>query len=487
MADLDPRQIPSLYVRDLIDLAQRDDFDRIEATIERLAGCTRPIQLTGSTTTFDTATGESVRHYTTETEPLGRLLVACGNRRATRCPACSRTYAADTYQLIRAGLAGGKGAPEDVRTHPRVFVTLTAPSFGPVHNRPTTKSGKPFPCRCGTVHPAGHPTLGTPLAPKTYDYAGAVLFNAHAGALWARFTTYLRRAVAHAAGLTIAELREQCRISFAKVAEFQKRGLVHFHAIVRLDGPEGSTATPPDWANVDLLTAAVREAAPKVSLTVTGDSIGERELRWGQQLDVREITRPDATADASTPLTDAAVAGYVAKYATKSAEGTGTIDRPLYCGTCKGRGRIPTPNGLTDECTSCDGTGLAEPIADLNVAQHVRQMIRTCWDLGHRATDFAELKLTKWAHMLGFRGHFSTKSRRYSTTLGALRGARRTWQTEQARLRHGHPPVDPETTCVISDWRFLATGYSPGEEILAETVRHNRAVTQRLKREGDLR
>ena len=30
-------------------------------------------------------------------------------------------------------------------------------------------------------------------------------------------------------------------------------------------------------------------------------------------------------------------------------------------------------------------------------------------------------RLRRWAHMLGFGGHFSTKSRRYSTTLGALR------------------------------------------------------------------
>ncbi|MFD7732237.1 replication initiator [Kitasatospora phosalacinea] len=483
--ELDRARIVSPSVRGLIHYAQRDDFDRIEAAVERLAGCTRPVQLAGHTTTFDTTTGEPVRHYTTADEPLGRLLTTCGNRRASRCPSCSRTYAADTYQLIRAGLSGGKGTPEDVRTHPRVFATLTAPSFGSVHNRPTTRTGKPFPCRCGTLHPAGHPVLGTPLDRATYDYAGAVLFNAHAGALWARFTTYLRRAVAHAVGLTLAELREQCRVSFAKVAEFQKRGLVHFHAIVRLDGPEGSTTTPPAWATVDLLAAAVREAATRVSITVTGDSIGERELRWGQQLDVREITRPDTADHDDTPLTDAAVAGYVAKYATKSAEGTGTIDRPLYCSPCKGRGRIPTPTGLTDECAPCEGTGLAEPLADLHVASHVRQMIRTCWDLGS-APDFAELKLTKWAHMLGFRGHFSTKSRRYSTTLGALRGARRTWQTEQARLRAGHPLIDPDTTLVISDWRFLATGYSPGEEILAETVRHNRAATQRLKREGDL-
>lgn len=41
--------------------------------------------------------------------------------------------------------------------------------------------------------------------------------------------------------------------------------------------------------------------------------------------------------------------------------------------------------------------------------------------------------------MLGFRGHFSTKSRSYSTTLGALRDARRAWRTEQARAHAGLP------------------------------------------------
>ena len=35
-----------------------------------------------------------------------------------------------------------------------------------------------------------------------------------------------------------------------------------------------------------------------------------------------------------------------------------------------------------------------------------------------------DLRLAAWAHMLGFRGHFSTKSRAYSITLGALRADR---------------------------------------------------------------
>ena len=65
----------------------------------------------------------------------GTVLAPCGNRRAAVCPACSDRYAADAYHLLRAGLAGdqAKGVPETVVEHPRAFLTLTAPSFGPVH------------------------------------------------------------------------------------------------------------------------------------------------------------------------------------------------------------------------------------------------------------------------------------------------------------------------------------------------------------------
>ena len=478
----DLAHVPSLFLRDLITLAQRPDFDRITAAVESVGGCARPIQLLGSTTTLDTATGEVLHHFDTRNEPFGRVLVACGNRRATRCPSCSATYAADTYQLIKAGLAGGKDIPATVTDHPRVFATLTAPSYGAVHNQPTNKKTKKrYPCRCGTRHHDADPAIGTPLDPTTYDYAGAVLFNAHAGALWARFTTYLRREVAKAAGLTGKELREQARLSFAKVAEFQKRGLVHFHAIIRIDGPQGPTDTPPPWATVELLTKAIDNARMSSTLTVTSDAVGERCLRWGKEADVRPIVTKQPGDD--EPLTDQRVAAYVAKYATKSAETSGTVDRSLHCAPCNGRGRVATPAGLSTQCDHCQGTGQAETIRHLAVADHTRTMIRTCWDLGG-LPEFAELKLWKWAHMLGFKGHFSTKSRRYSTTLGTLRNARRTWRAEHTRARLGLPAVDHATTLVVADWRFLGTGYTPGEYVLAQTVAENREIRRQLKREG---
>lgn len=63
--------------------------------------------------------------------------------------------------------------------------------------------------------------------------------------------------------------------------------------------------------------------------------------------------------------------------------------------------------------------------------------------------------------MLGFRGHISTTSRSYSTTLGALRAARRAWRTEQARVHANRPEHDPDTTLVIGHWAYLGTGYAP--------------------------
>ena len=54
---------------------------------------------------------------------------------------------------------------------------------------------------------------------------------------------------------------------------------------------------------------------------------------------------------------------------------------------------------------------------------HVAELVRACFELAARP-NLVRLRLRKWAHMLGCGGHFSTKSRRYSTTLCALRRAR---------------------------------------------------------------
>ena len=273
-----------------------EDFPAWESQVSAAGACSHPIRLTGKVQAVNLATGETAEVFKTWTDvPYidGKgeldtwrddhpLHVACGNRREAVCPSCSAIYKRDARQLVRAGLAGGKGVPESVAAHPCVFATLTAPSFGPVHSR-RERGGKVLPCRprrdrnqrvcphgrdisCPVRHGEDDPRLGRPMCPDCYDYRAAVLFNAVARSLWRRFVTYLPRQLARLGGVTGKEFRELVQVRFVSVAEYQARGVVHFHAIIRLDANTGEGyAPPPAGWTADLLCAAIKRAAAQAS------------------------------------------------------------------------------------------------------------------------------------------------------------------------------------------------------------------------------
>ncbi len=532
----------SLLVDQIVRRASRPDFDRWADQVERCGYCSRPVRLRGYVDRPD-GTG-----YSTDTEPDRVLLIRCGNRRASVCPSCSYEYAGDMWQLLYAGAAGGrKGVPESIRTHPLVFATLTAPGFGAVHGTRTGAGtarcrpprGKPTLCAhgrptwCSRVHEPEDPRLGEPLCGDCYHYAGHAAFNWWAPELWRRFTITLRRILARRAGLTSAGFGQRCRLSFAKVAEFQRRGVVHFHALIRLDAAGDDYAPPPISLTTADLADAIREAAGQVTLSVpvlnsgrsgrvrgsasnegkepeadteheidqtqvAADSqrghterkpdhrgrcvrlphVGTSQpsppinpvtgahtelyrhgtLRFGPQVDVQ------ALHDGSGELTPERVAAYIAKYATKSAEDFGLGDRRLSGAALAGNG----------------------------VTAHVARLARTCWDLGE-LDEYNGIR--RWIHMLGFRGHFASKSRRYSTTLGAIRGERRTFRRRQAAehaRQLGLDPVDDDTTLVVSRWEFAGLGYLTGGDAAlalsaAARARERRdAARDHIGREEDL-
>ncbi|MBQ1091810.1 replication initiator [Streptomyces sp. B93] len=450
------RQLPETD-RDAIRLAQDPQFPRWLEQVTATGGCAHPIHLSGSTTTLDAATGEILHHYDTRTEPGERLLVRCRNRRATICPACSRLHAGDTYHLIRAGLLGGKNVPATVRHRPRLFVTLTAPSFGPVHRtgepcRPRRDGGQcehGRPLGCGAIHAPDDATVGQPLCADCYDYTGHVLWHAHASKLWDRFAIDVRRRLASSVGLVQSHFRTHARLSFARVAEYQKRAAVHVHAIIRLDGPDGPATESPTWATTDHLTDAVSTAAGRVLVrSPYSPAVGELTLAWGAQLDIRPLH-----ADGDGPDDDA-VAAYVAKYVTKGASDTGSgTDQPLTTW---------------------------HDIDTAPVNTHVRTLIRTCWRLGG-LPEYAHLRLRAWAHTLGYRGHILTKSRAYSTTYAALRAE---------RAQHlGH--TDTPDTITERQWRYVGSGHTPGAALIAagiteDLARNREAAREALSTGGDV-
>ncbi|MEU1816451.1 replication initiator [Streptomyces roseifaciens] len=451
------RHLPTVD-QDVIRLANDPLFPRLIEQITATGGCAHPVHLTGHTTTRNPATGEILHHYDTRTEPGERLLIRCRNRRATVCPPCSRLHAGDTFHLVRAGLTGGKTVPEQVRERPRLFLTLTAPSFGTVH-RPTTGGERCHPRRnagdclhgvslsCTATHTDADPLAGQPLCPGCYDYTGHVLWHAHTGELWDRFTRATRRHLATTAGLPQSRFPDHARLSFAKVAEYQRRAAVHIHAVVRLDGPDGPHTPPPPWATVDTLTTAVRTSAGSVTVHAPySPALGEHALRWGTQLDARPLRT--AALDDADGLADDAVAAYVAKYVTKSAADTAAgADHRLH--TPDDIDAIPAP-------------------------PHARTLMHTCWRLGS-LPELAHLHLRLWTHTLGYRGHILTKSRAYSTTYTALRAE---------RADHQRGPLDDHTGDTEAQWRFLGTGHTPGTALLAAGIADDLAQNRLLSQEA---
>jgi hypothetical protein len=441
--------------------------------------CHHPIRLAGRVEHADRATGEVRTVYDSEREPDGVLLKACGTRRESRCPSCAATYRADAYQLLAAGLQGGKGVPETVAGHPRLFVTFTAPSFGRVHTR-KAQGRLVLPCHpyrqgarcphgvragCWHRHDEDDPRLGEPLCPSCYDAQAQVLWNALAPELWRRTTIAIPRALGRLVGLQEGELRRVVRISYAKVAEFQRRGAIHFHAVIRLDAatdcrcPDCLTP-PPEPFTATLLEDALRLAVPAVRVSCPGDD-GEpgRYARWGEQLDVRNVTRD---SDQAGELSAEQVAGYIAKYATKATESFGSgLDRRL----------------TADDLERLD----QQPV-------HVAELVRACWELGGRP-ELDGLRLRAWAHMLGFGGHWSTKSRRYSTTFTVLRRARVTF-AKRRRVRDGIPldafgrAEDDQAVIVVASWVYVGSGYATeGERWLALSAAARAREHRRIARE----
>jgi hypothetical protein len=527
--------------------AARPEYQAWLAHVKTASACTRPVRLAGTMATIETATGRVLSERHTADLPDGVIYKPCGNRRESVCPACSKLYQRDAYQIVRAGLVGGKGVPEQVATHPAVFPTFTAPSFGEVHTRTVRKHTctrrvecdcRPEPCHarrelsvcphgvrlvCFARHASTDRNLGTPLCRDCYDYDAQAVWNLTAAELWRRTTIAIdrymcriarQRGVADVPVMTYdrkgkARTRWLCpiRLEFSKAAEMQRRAAVHLHCIIRLDGydPDDPDARPAPPAALDAadIVAAVDHAAATVDFTTKPHPANPEgwPISWGRQVLTKVIT----TA-AAGDVTHAQVAAYLAKYATKSTEVTGhtsnrlttdTID--LYAdpegshterlidacwrlGSYRTNPEPPTPMGgnrraalapaepfgvlRTDpDCGGCTRyhacpTCAAEQVAAADAARRA--------PAGPPASPY--LKLRRWAHMLGFGGHFLTKSRRYSITFATLREQRVVFRRAPTGGPETTEPAAEPTTLVVNFLAFVGAGWqTPADAMLANT------------------
>lgn len=97
-----------------------------------------------------------------------------------------------------------------------------------------------------TVHDQDDPVNGSPLCVDCYDWTSAVVWQWWSSSeLFRRTSQNARRVLADRLRVSEARLRQVASLQYAKVAEYQARGLVHFHALARLDGPDGPGSPAP--------------------------------------------------------------------------------------------------------------------------------------------------------------------------------------------------------------------------------------------------
>lgn len=483
---------PSRVVAQMLRRAASLGFDAWWQRAQSVGYCAHPIQLVGTD------------HYGREKIVWAR----CNNRRASVCPSCSDLYARDTWQLVAAGTSGGRhNMPTDVAGRPQVFATLTAPSFGSVHNATGSmcrdhrrirgfrrcSHGKPL--WCTDNHDHTDVLVGQPLCRDCYDYTAHVLFTWHLPELWRRFTITLRRNLTKklkAAGIEPKSIR----VSFVKVVELQARAIPHIHALIRLDpaptasgehidhgpaatrgGGEPRYESSPAWQSpitATELAALIQHAARAVTLDVPNPPADNDIqtstviVRFGAQIDTQPLSPECATerdnsreSNADTGrLSPHRVAGYLAKYVTKSLADFGISARRLS----------------------------AETIAELDITEHIRTILSTVHHLADSARVHGTESLTgigRWLHTLGYRGHITTKSRRYSTTLGALRARRHHWTLNQVAAGRDASQTCADQTAseVHSDvcWQFDRAGHtSLGDRVLVLSAAHRHIETRRI-------
>ena len=177
-------------------------------------------------------------------------------------------------------------------------------------------------------------------------------------------------------------------------------------------------------------------------------------MRWGREIDVAVVTDEENGRRRA--------AAYLAKYSTKSTEHSGVLDHRLRAG-------VPDALELPD---------------------HLRQLVETAWRLGGEP-EGRDLRLRAWAHTAGYRGHFLTKSRRFSTTFSALRATRQEWQIAKKRAPGEVGPdheAGAEDDGLVSDWTFVGMGYTTaGDAWLAESLAEEDCLARRFAVRGTTR
>ena len=337
--------------------------------------------------------------------------VRCGTRREEDCEPCSKVWQADAFHALIRGANDG--------TEKLTFITLTpggASVFGAVHT--ASYNGRASErCACRRYHAPESPVIGLPVDPDKFDYAQAASFNNAAPRLATVTMQKVWRQMAAATGPSVKEVR----MAMVRVMEWQQRGLLHVHILVRGEVPE------------EVVRRAVH-GSPKSGTrrSITPASHGGHT--WGPQVDVQHIEPKDrdhliayitkmvtyAVKDVTAHSPEKRSPAASAHRARMEQAGEAAVSCTASCSVCK--------HGWS---TGRDASGRA-------IFEIASRTNRKCRRHGRAERQF------------GFTGNVLSLNRSWGTTLGDARRTRQAWGRSQ------QPPAAALPETVLVTWERIA-------------------------------
>lgn len=233
----------------------------------------------------------------------------CGTRRKDKCEPCSEIWKDDAYFALVNPSREHKGS--------LTFITLTAPGskhFGKTHTA-SYKGLKSERCACRKYHISGEECIGLPLDAKTFNYSQVADFNYKATRLTSITLQKINRLLLSETnrGKSSSEKKtlKDIRLPMARVMEWQERGVLHAHIIVRGHIP------------TYIVDMAIK-GSPATKSRRRINPVEHKGQRWGSQVDVKHINSSD-------PNQVKKLSGYITKvvsYALKDVSSHGNNPNP---------------------------------------------------------------------------------------------------------------------------------------------------------------
>ena len=316
----------------------------------------------------------------------------CGTRRKDKCEPCSTIWRDDAYFALLN--------PSKEHSGSITFITLTAPGsklFGKTHRGSYLgKASERCPCR--KYHHPNDSIVGLPLKPRSFNYALVSDFNHKAS----RLTTVTLQKIQR---LMLSEMNrnkpadlkkdmKDIRLPVARVMEWQDRGVLHVHIIVRGHIP---TYIVDRAVNGSAKTESRRRINPA----------SHQGQSWGKVIDVQHINSADTNQIKK-------LSSYVTKvvnYALKDVTGDGQAKSSEKESFNKAIRR--TTNWVVPckrSASECDASPMLT--STQIIGKPTRKSNNYC--VKHRRAH----------HQLGFTGNVLTLNKQWGSTLGLARKTR---------------------------------------------------------------